>query len=159
MDNELNLDLDNIEKETQEKLQVKDRFAKLSEKMTLTAKEKEESDAKAKAEGERATQAEKERDFFKNFNALSTKYPNAPQFQDKIWDKVKLGYTEEDATVAVLNTEGKLTYESPKPDNPAGGSASNIIADTGNKTLAEMTLAEKESALIELEKKGDLYLS
>ena len=112
-ENELNLDLDQIEINEEKKLQVKDRFAKLSEKMTLTAREKEEAEARL--------QAEKERDFFRDFSQVSSKYPKATEYQAQILEKVDSGYTTEDATLAILAKEGKLqtTMEPVKPDNIA----------------------------------------
>lgn len=154
---ELNLDLDQIEQNSEQKLQVKNRFQQLSDKVKTEAQAREEAEAKLKAEAEGKVQAEKERDFFKNFNTLSTKYPHAGQFQDKIWEKVKAGYTEEDATVAVLNGEGKLqtqTMEPTRPDNIAGGSASTVITETGEKRIEEMTNEEKRNALLQMEKEG-----
>lgn len=173
MEDELNLDLDKIEGETESKLKVKDRFAKLSEKVTVSAKEKADAEAKAKAEAERASALEKERDFFKGFSAHSTKYPNAPQYQDKIWEKVKLGYTQEDAIVAVLNAEGKLNVQGQVNQNnnqqnmqqnqqqsrEVAGGSSVTNTSTGEKTIESMTLAEKLEELKAAEKRGDISLS
>lgn len=158
-DNELNLDLDNLEVQAEEKLKVKNRFEKLSEKVILTSKEKDEALAKAQAEAEARVNAEKERDFYKDFSANVSKYPNASEYQDKILEKVKIGYTTEDAMVAVLAKEGKLTSEAPQaPQVPTpqveGGSASTTIS--GDKDISQMTSDEKLAALTEADKKGDL---
>lgn len=160
MENEdLNLDLDNIEAQAEEKLKVKNRFEKLSEKVILTSKEKDEALAKAKAESEARLQAEKERDFYKDFSVNISKYPNASEYQSKILEKVKVGYSTEDAMVAVLAKEGKLTSQPvQQPQQPniqvEGGSAANI--GSGTKELKDMSPAEKLAALGEAESAGAL---
>jgi hypothetical protein len=153
---ELNLDLDNLEVQAEEKLKVKNRFEKLSEKVILTSKEKDEALAKAKVEAEARLNAEKERDFYKDFSANVSKYPNASEYQDKILEKVRVGYSTEDAMVAVLAKEGKLTSEPIQPPSPQveGGSAS--MSMSGDKSLSDMTAAEKLAALTEADKAGDL---
>jgi hypothetical protein len=152
MDDELNLDdLDDIQDNTEKRLKVKNRIEKLSEKVILTSKEKDElTQAKAKLEADNQTLI-KERDFFKDFSASATKYPNASEYQNKIWEKVKAGYTTEDAMVSVLNAEGKLTPAPIQaPDvQVEGGSAPTTIE--GNKTLDKMTADEKLQALSELD--------
>lgn len=150
---ELDLNLDEIESDTNKKLQVKNRFEKLSEKVITVGKEKEVAEAKAKTEEEGRLQAEKERDFYRNFSQVSTKYPNVSEYQDQILERVNKGYDMEDAAVAVLAREGKL---SPKPEpkpNVAGGSASTAVTDT-EKSVDEMTQDERRQALQDLEKQG-----
>ncbi len=158
---ELNLDeLDQIDTNAERKLEVKNRYQKLSEKVKTTAQEKEAAEAARKAAEEARTLAEKERDFFKNFSQVSSRYPNAAQFQDLILEKVNKGYDMEDAAIAVLSKEGKLGSEpqpTPQPESPAGGSAATVIkGDAADKPLDEMSVAEKRSALEELEKKGEI---
>ena len=61
------------------------------------------------------------------------------------------GYTVEDATVAVLAKEGKLTgMPTPQPpvENPAGGSAITNLGG-GEKSLNEMSRDEKRAALVD----------
>lgn len=155
MTEELDLDLDKIEGQSEEKLKVKNRFQTLSDKVKLTAQEKEEALAKVKSEEEARTNAEKERDFYKGFSTHASKYPSANDHQDKIWDKVKAGYDIEDAMVSVLNKEGKLTAPAPaKPTNIEGGSAPTQMI--GDKDPSQMTTAEKFAALQELDKSGEL---
>lgn len=155
-DKDLNLDLDKIEAQTEEKLKVKNRFTELSEKVKTTAQERDEANAKVSTEAQARVNAEKERDFFKDFSANVTRYPNAGEFQDKILEKVKAGYSTEDAMVSVLAKEGKLSMpEAPRPQqNVAGGSAPTTM--DGGKGLSDMTAAEKLSALAEIEKTGGL---
>lgn len=157
-ENELDLnleDLDQIQANEDKKLLVKDRFAKLSEKMTLEAKGKAEAEAKVKTEADARLQAEKERDFYKDFSQVSSKYPGASEYQAQILEKVNSGYTTEDAAISILAKEGKLPVaEPPRPDNVAGGSASTVITDTGDKKIEEMSSEEKRSALLQMEKEG-----
>jgi len=157
-EDELNLDLDNIESNVEQKLQVKNRFEKLSEKVILTSKERDElAAAKTLLEGEKDSLA-KERDFYKDFSTNVTKYPNASDYQDQILEKVKSGYSTEDAMVAVLAKEGKLNMTSAPTPTPSfqveGGSAPTSFEV--NKSLSDMKPEDKLSALAELDKTGDL---
>lgn len=160
MENELELDLDNIEAGAEEKLKVKNRFEKLSEKVILTSKEKEKAEAEARAAGERADSLSKERDFYKDFSVNVTRYPQAAEYQDKILEKVRSGYSTEDAMVSVLNKEGKLTASTPESrptptPHVEGGSAPTQVF-SGDKGLSDMTTDEKFKALSEMDKSGDL---
>ncbi len=160
MENEINLDLselDQVEVNAENKLKVKNRFEKLSEKVITTSKERDEAVAKMKAEADLKATAERERDFYKGFSTSVSQYPQAAQYQDKIWEKVKGGYTHEDAMVAVLAKEGKLGGAVQQPimqPNIAGGSAPTIME--GVKSISEMSSAEKLAALTEAEKSGEL---
>ena len=157
MDNEdLNLDLDNLEVQAEEKLKVKNRFEKLSEKVILTSKERDEALSKAQADAEAKVKAEKERDFYKDFSANVSKYPGASEYQDKILEKVNSGYSTEDAMVAVLVKEGKFTSETIQPDKPQVEGGSATTAMSGDKSLNDMSATEKLEALKEAEKSGDL---
>jgi hypothetical protein len=155
---ELNLDLDNIQEDAENKLKVKNRFEQLSEKVILTSKEKDEANAKANAEAERASNAEKERDFYKDFSQNITRFPAAAEYQSQIFEKVKGGLSTEDATFLVLGKEGKLGGTIAPITAPTaqveGGSASTTFE--GAKTVGEMSIDEKKNALMELEKSGDL---
>lgn len=158
MEDEMNLDLDNIEAQTEEKLKVKNRFQQLSEKVILTSKERDElAESKKVLEGEKESIA-KERDFYKDFSANVSKYPNASEYQDKILEKVKAGYSTEDAMVAVLAKEGKLEIPSqqiPQPEMQVEGGSAPTFTE-GAKTLQNMTPEEKLAALAEADKSGDL---
>lgn len=156
MDNELNIDLDQVEAKAEEDYKVKNRYKELSEKNIFLAKEKEEVEAKAQKAKAEAEALARERDFYKDFSAKSGKYPGATELQDKIWEKVKLGYETEDAMVAVLNKEGKLSSQPVEPpQSPAEGGSSQTVFP-GEKTIDSMTSDEKFAALQELEKSGDL---
>jgi len=155
MEEELNLD--DLEVQAEEKLKVKNRFEKLSEKVILTSKERDEALAKIQVEADAKAQAEKERDFYKDFSSNVSKYPQAAEYQGTIMDKVKSGYSTEDAILAVLAKEGKLSpSEAPKerPSQIEGGSAPTNFA--GDKTLQDMSADEKLSALSDLDKSGAL---
>lgn len=152
------LDLDSIEGQIDEKLKAKNRFQQLSEKVILTSKEKDEALTLAQSEADARISAEKERDFYKDFSSNVSKYPNASEYQDQILEKVKGGYSTEDAMVAVLAKEGKLNIPTQQVQTPTGqvegGSAPTTFE--GNKTLDNMSAAEKFEALKEADKTGDL---
>ena len=159
MADELDLDLSPTPEEEHIN-KVEKRIKDLSEKVKLTSTERDDL-AKAKDESEaKATAALKDVDFYKNFSAVSSKYAGANEYQDKIREKVNSGYTLEDATVSVLNSEGKFvpTAQAPR-ESPAGGSAVNTFNSGGEKTVGDMTQAERRAALMEAEKRGDLGLT
>ena len=147
LDLDLNLDqeAENIKRNNYQ-LRLKD----LSEKQKAALKERDEV-AQAKAEIEAREQAViKERDFYKDFSKSSEKYPGATEYQEQILEKVKSGYTVEDATVSVLNAEGKLTARTAPRESPAGGSATNALKGDGNKELGEMNKDEKRAELMKI---------
>jgi hypothetical protein len=158
MADELELDLS----EGQDIDRTEVRIKNLSSKVKETASERDEATKKAE-EAELARQAaEKDRDFYKDFSGMASKYPGAPEFQDAILEKVRNGYSVEDATVSVLNSEGKLLPQAEQAvqhESVAGGSAVTAPFSIGTKTLAEMSLDEKRDVLVELEKRGDISLN
>ena len=158
MDDELNLDeLDQMETNAENRLKVKNRFEQLSEKVKTTSQERDAGiEARKKLEEEKAS-LEKDRDFYKNFSTLSSKYPAAAEYQETIRAKVNAGYTEEDATLAVLAKEGKLGTTPSAPiqtASPVGGSAPTIAVS--EKSIADMSLEEKRAALEAADMSGDL---
>lgn len=126
---------------------VEKRIKNLSQKVELTAKERDELAEAKRLKEEENLSLTKERDFYKDFNASSSKYPGAHEYQDSILEKVKAGYSVEDATVSVLVKEGKLNAQIQEPEAPsaAGGSASNSFS--GEKK--ESTQEELRSALLQ----------
>lgn len=149
------------EEEIINKNPVEDRIKNLS-KGKKEAEEKADTEAKARMEAEdRVKAAEKETSFYKDFSGSITKYPNAGEYQDVIKEKVMSGYSVEDATVSVLAREGKLNIPAPvvQRESPAGGSATNQIQNQGNKSLTEMTQADRRQAIIEAQNRGDIGLS
>lgn len=155
---ELNLELDTVEVEANQKLQVKDRFAKLTEKGLEAEKKAQEAEAKARAEAERASKAEKDLEFYKSFSQISSKIAGAAEFQDQIKERVDRGYDPEEAALAVLAKEGRLGAQTPAPIqqnvNVAGGSSQTNLGDGGSKDIKEMTSAEKADALMQMEREG-----
>lgn len=128
------------------------RIETLSSKVKETSQQRDEAIAKVAA-------SEKEVAFYKGFSGVSAKYQGAAEFQDKILEKVNAGYDLEDATVSVLNKEGKLMPPAPPPPAPAaGGSALVNIPENGIKSAGEMTQAERRSALLDAEKHGDISI-
>ena len=154
---DLNLDdLDQIEANADKKLQVKNRFQQLSDKVKSEAQEKEKAQAEAKANAERITALEKEAESLKTFSTLSSKYPEASNYQEQILERVNKGYDPEEATLAVLAKEGKLEQQAPpKQEGAEGGSAMTNIPE-GSKPIGELNESEKLAQLQELEKSGEL---
>lgn len=150
----LDLDLDQGEVPNRTEKRIKD----LSEKVKTTATERDDF-AKGKADEEsKRIAVEKERDFFKNFNTVSSKYQGAADYQDKILEKVKSGYDVEDATISILAKEGKYQPQAAPPppkESPAGGSATTTLK-SGEKSLEEMTREEKKAAVQDSLNKGEI---
>lgn len=161
MDEELNLDLDLEEDKSKEIISRKDKkINSLSEKLGLTEKEKAEAATKLETEGKARAEAEKERDFFKSFTGVASKYLGASEYQEKIWEKVKAGYDVEDAAIAVLNKEGKFTPPAPviEHETAAGGSAATGLNALADKPIEKLSREEMRSQLLELEQKGEFEL-
>lgn len=123
----------------------------LSEKVKQTAEERDK-------EKQARETAEKELEFYKGFSKLSSKYPNAADYEDKIREKVLKGYDMEDAAIAVLNKSGKLMPQKVEREVVAGGSATTNPSQ-GSKTFKDMSQAERLAALREAEARGDIGLS
>lgn len=154
---ELDFDLDDEEINRTNK-----RINSLSNKVKEEAEARaREAEARKQAEAEREA-ASKERDFYKGFNQIASKYQGAAEYQDKILEKVNSGYDIEDATISILAKEGKYQPQAPQEqpkenEIAAGGSAS--IGFTGNdKTLGEMTKDEKRAALLDIASQGEFRL-
>jgi hypothetical protein len=150
LDNESNEDI--ISRKDKRLKSLNDSVRETKEELAKQAEEK----AKLQAERDNAS---KERDFYKGFNQVATKYQGANEYQDKIWEKVQSGYDVEDATVAILNKEGKLIPNQPvvERESAIGGSA-NTNMTGGSKSPDEMSQAERRAALDEAFAKGDLKL-
>lgn len=117
----------------------------LSDKLAAEAKKREKIEAESETN-------KKEAEFYKNFNQVSNKYQGSAEFQDKIKELHSKGYDIEDATVSVLNKEGKFVAppQTPAPrEQVAGGSATNTIQAQDDKPLEEMSLAEKRKQLMD----------
>lgn len=156
-ENEFDFNLDEVEQKINNKNKVEERFRELSSKVKLTSEERDTlrtSLDKELADKELIT---KERDFFSGFSDSVAKYPQAAEFKDSIKEKVLAGYTPEDATIAVLAKEGKLSMPTERP-MVAGGSASNGINSSAEKGVGEMNRDELRAALVEAEQKGEFKL-
>ncbi len=154
---ELELDLEGSEDINKTELRIKN----LSSKVRDASTERDAAKAQAEADAARAATAEKERDFFKGFSAISEKYPGASEFQDAILEKVNAGYSQEDAAVSVLNANGRLQPQAQQQDvrpisSAGGGSAATVLTGTDSKPVSEMTQAERREALMDPERQGEL---
>lgn len=135
---------------------TEERIKNVLSKAKTFAEERDAERAKAEAEANARAEAEKERDFYKTFSTLATKYPGATDFQDKILEKVKSGYSEEDATVSVLNAEGRFnpTAPEPAPMMSAGGGSASTTIPMQDQSIDTMSREDKRQALMDLEKEG-----
>lgn len=151
---ELELDLEGSEDINKTELRIKN----LSSKVRETSTERDEAKAAAEKAQAEAEAAAKERDFFKNFNSISMKYPGANEYQDAILEKVNAGYTPEDAAVSVLNANGKLIpqQQDERPITAGGGSSATVLPNADSKPVGEMTQAERRAELANPERQADL---
>ena len=148
---DLDLDLENLDKDIKKTNKVEERIKDLSSKVRLTSEERDEKDKLLKERDTQVASLTKENQFLSSFTDLTAKYPNAHEYKDAIKEKVLLGYDPEDAAVAVLNKEGKLgVTEAPivPAESPVGGSATTVPT-VGEKAIADMTQEERKSALVE----------
>ena len=156
------LDLEQIDSEIDSTNKVEKRIKDLSEKVRLTSEERDEQKRLLQEQTEKTQSLEKERDFLNSFGDSLVKYPDAGAHKDAIKDRVLKGYSVEDATVAVLNQEGKLFKKEPlvpPRENPAGGSALNQPIIGGEKKISEMSREEKRAKLLEAEARGDISIT
>lgn len=135
------------------------RIKELSEKVRISDEEKETERIAREAAESKTAEVERERDFYASFTNIVGQHPFAKDHKDEILNKVKSGYTVEDATYAVLAKAGKLEGQVENTSSPAGGSAATTASPSGAKSLTDMTQEERRSALIDAEKRGDIYLS
>lgn len=150
--------LDTLQEDINNKNAVEERFINLN-KGKKEAELKVESLSKEKAEVEaRLASMEKETSFLNSFSDVTAKFPTASEYKDKIKEKVMSGYSVDDATVAILHSEGKLASTPIQQGNVAGGSAPTQIVQGGNKPLAELKSNERWDMLREAERRGDIGL-
>lgn len=126
----------------QEPSRAEERIKELSDKVRLTS---EERDEKARL----LETTTRERDFYQSFTDLVATNPAAKDHKDAILEKVKGGYTTEDATFAVLGKAGLLggQPQSSPTQGVAGGSAANTITQAGEKPVSEMSQTERREQL------------
>lgn len=153
MAEELELELENEEINRSEK-----RFKDLSSKVRDASEERDAEKARADVAEAAKLAAENKVEFLNSFSDVSTKYQGASEFRNEIEEKVQKGYSVEDATVAVLNAQGKLVPQVEEvPLVPAaGGSATVILPDGSIKGAGEMTQVERREALNSPERAAEL---
>ena len=154
------LDLEQLDNEIDKENRVEKRIKYLSQMVKQTTAQRDSSKRKVEEEVAKSANLQKEVEFLNSFGDQLSKYPDASSFRDKIKEKVLKGYSVEDATVATLASEGKLSPKEVTVDNVAGGSAAvNQPIAGGQKKTSDMTRDEKRAALLEAERRGDLYVS
>lgn len=134
------------------------RIKDLSSKVEMTAQERD-AERKAREEAEaKAAAAEKKAEFLDKFSDVSTRYQGASEFKDKIMEKVvTAGYSVEDATLSVLNAEGKLSpIIEPRTNAPAAGGSASTVIPTGDRGADQMTQQERREALLKANETGEL---
>ena len=141
----------------QQENKVEKRIKQLSNKVKITSKERDElAKANEKLKAERDS-AKKETEFSSSFTE-NPHYQVAKDYKDKIKEKVSGGYSVEDAIVAVLAKEGKLSAIQ-ATENPAGGSATNPPMSGESKPLNDMTREEKRAEVLKAMDRGDISLT
>ena len=158
------IDLENLEKEIDQTNKVEKRIKDLSEKVRLTSEERDETKRLSEEKDSKIKSLETERDFLSSFGEQTQKHPDAVAFRDNIKERVLKGYSVEDATVSVLNEQGKLFKENKvidkvPPENTVGGSSMTPPPQTSDKKITDMSRDEKRQALVEAEKRGDIGMS
>lgn len=133
--------------EIEQKNPLDARLAETFKKLGDSEADRIKKDELLKEANEKLAALEKENAFNSGFADILGTQPAAKEHRDEIKAKVLAGYTPEDATFAVLGKAGKLGQPAPAPASPAGGSAPNTISQTGQKTVSEMTQAERRAAL------------
>lgn len=126
-----------------------ERIQQLSEKVELTSRERDEKDNIVKERDVKIAELERENAFNSGFVDILGNHPAAKDHKDEIKAKVLAGYSAEDAALAVLAKAGKLGASVAPMVAPqvAGGSASTVIASNGEKSITDMSTAEKREAL------------
>ncbi len=135
------------------------RIKQLSGTVKTTAEERDAAKAAAEASEAKAVDAERTAKFYESFADMVSTNPAAKDHKEDILAKVKSGYTVEDATFAVLGKAGKLASPQVEQQVIAGGSAPNQIQQPSEKTVGEMTQAERRTMLMEREGELQAILS
>lgn len=153
------MDEDTLELDLSEEVpnRTEERIKNLSSKVREKATEAAEAQKKAEEAETARLAAEKERDFYASFSTSTAKFPAASEHMDAIKEKVLSGYSVEDATVAVLNAEGKLVPQEATPapvESPLGGSAATPSLDVPSSQ--ELSLEEKRAKLMEADQRGEI---
>lgn len=135
--------------ETEARNDINNRFTKLSQKIDEEAKARAKAEERLLKQEDEKNSIAKERDFYKNFNPLLKKYPDAADLQDQILERAQKGYDIEEATIAALAKVGKFN---PKfsAEVQVGGSSTNLPSTGQAKTVGEMNQDERRLKLKEL---------
>lgn len=139
--------------------EVESRIKDLSSKVKTASEERDAAKALADTAAAEKAEAVKERDFYASFSDVVSTHPVAKDHKEDILAKVKTGYTVEDAAVSVLNKAGKLVPQPVERQSPAGGSATTNVTGAQNKSIRDMTQAERKAQLLDLEQKGEMSMS
>lgn len=145
-----------LETELNQPSESEKRINDLSGKVRATADERDAAQAKLSESEAKVAEIEREKDFYAGFSDVVASTPEAKDHKDEILAKVKLGYTVQDATYAVLGAAGKMNQKAPDTQSPAGGSATTTIPQGGVKSVTDMTQEERRAALLEAEARGDI---
>jgi len=151
-DTGLDLDLEALDENIEKKNKVEERIKDLSSKVKMTSEERDELAKSVEELTEANKSITQERDFLASFTDATAEFPGAVEHKDAILEKVKSGYSVEDAALVIMNANkpeepDETTEKDVKPDSPAGGSAVSPPATGGAKPLDEMDSAEKLTEL------------
>lgn len=157
MDEDLQLDLE----EGQQITKTEQRIKSLATKVADEARQKEEAQSKLEEAQNARLVAEKKLEFVTAFSEVSGKYQGANDFRTEIEDKVSKGYSVEDATVSVLNANGKLIPTAEQgitvaPITAGGGSAATALPNTAERPASELTREEMREELMKPERAAEL---
>lgn len=149
-------ELDNVINEPSE---AEVRIKQLSGQAKKAQEEREAEKTAREAAEAKTAEAERKVAFAEGFTDVVATNPAAKEFKADIQAKVMSGYSMEDATFAVLGKAGKLNQAPAETQAIAGGSASNTITNTSEKSIDEMTQAERRALLVERESELQAILS
>lgn len=140
---------DEIIIDPQEPSEAQKRITQLSEKVRLTSVERDEKDRLLGESNKKIAELERENTFNSGFVDVLSTHAAAKDHKDDIKAKVVAGMSIEDATFAVLGKAGKLGTQPQTPTHQVagGGSAPNNPQQGAEKTVSEMTQAERRAEL------------
>lgn len=123
------------------------RIKELSDKVELTSKDRDEMKSLVGERDKKIVELERENSFNSGFVDILGTHAAAKDHKDEIKAKVLTGYTVEDATFAVLGKAGKLGTVPQTPAPQVAGGSATTNAQSGQKEVKDMTLAEKREIL------------
>lgn len=143
IDNQTNEEIEHSNKETRSQHRIKE----LSDKVELTAKERDEIKVLREKDQKKISELEGENAFNSSFADMLGLHPAAKDHKDAIKEKVLAGYSVEDATFAVLGKAGKLGGAFESTAQEVAGGSSPTTPQSGQKTIKDMTQAERREEL------------